>query len=105
MGTTLVHVPQCGRWTWRRVIMDRMPLDQQPVGPPESVVELGTTPDEPRPARRRWSLAAFAAGLADDRRAVPLAAVVGGVALFASVISEWQITEFDVSRFGGIDGG
>ena len=88
-----------------RVIMGDMPPDQQPATssapiPQESVVEFGAQPDPPsRPPRRRWSPYGFAAGLAADRRAVPLAAVLGGVALFASLVSEWQVTLFDTTEF------
>jgi hypothetical protein len=45
-----------------------------------------------------------AAGLAADRRSVPLAAAVGGVALFASLISEWQITAMDTDLNGVVSG-
>jgi hypothetical protein len=67
---------------------------------PETVVEFGAGPDEPsRPPRRRWNPSGFAAALAADRRLVPLAAVLGGVALFASLVSEWQVTLFDATMF------
>jgi hypothetical protein len=87
-----------------------MPPDQQPASsappPPEAVVEFGTEPEEPsRPSRRRWHPAGVAASLAADRRVVPLAAVLGGVALFASLVSEWQITSIDTTAFGGIQSG
>jgi hypothetical protein len=39
--------------------------------------------------------------VAGDRRVVPLAAVLGGVAFFASLISEWQVTSIDTSLFNG----
>ncbi len=84
-----------------------MPPDQPPVvAPPESVIEFGPSPDEPdRPAsRRRRSLADFGIGLARDRRVVPLAAVLGGVALFASLVSEWQVTTIDTVVFNSEDG-
>jgi hypothetical protein len=90
-------------------MMDFMSSDPQPAGPgqppPEAVVEFGAEPDEPRRDRRRWNLTEILAGLAADRRAVPLAAAVGGVALFASLISEWQITDLDVDAFTGGTGG
>jgi hypothetical protein len=89
-----------------RVIMVPMPPDQQDTGsaPPtqETVVEFGAEPGEPsRPLRRRWNLSGFAASLFGDRRVVPLAAVLGGVAVFASLVSEWQITSVDTTAFGG----
>ena len=85
-------------------MMDLMSPDPQPAGPaptpPETVVEFGTDPDAPRPRRRRWSVPELATSLAADRRAVPLAAAVGAVALFASLLSEWQITVMDTTPFG-----
>jgi hypothetical protein len=42
----------------------------------------------------------FLAGLAGDRRLVVLAAVLGAVALFASLISDWQITAIDGTAIG-----
>jgi hypothetical protein len=66
-----------------------MAREQQP---PESVVEFGTEPAAARPDRSRRSAAGFVAALAADRRAVPLLAVLAGVALFASLVSEWQVT-------------
>ncbi len=84
--------------------MDLMSPDPQPAGPaptpPETVVEFGPDPDETRPARRRWNATEVATSLAADRRAVPLAAAVGAVALFASLMSEWQITVMDTTPFG-----
>jgi hypothetical protein len=81
-----------------------MPPDQQPATPapisPEAVVEFGARPGEPsRRSRRRWNLSGFATGLAADRRLVPLAAALGGVALYASLISEWQVTLLDTTEF------
>lgn len=87
--------------------MGAMPPDQSPtVAPPESVIEFGPSPDEPeRPAaRRRRSLTEFGSSLAKDRRVVPLAAVLGGVALFASLVSEWQTTTIDTGVFNSEDG-
>lgn len=63
---------------------------------PESVVEFGG----PAP-RRRWSVPGFARGLLADRRLVPLTAVLGAVAVFASLVSEWQVTTVDPQVFGG----
>ncbi|MDT5039754.1 MAG: hypothetical protein QOE51_739 [Actinoplanes sp.] len=84
-----------------------MSPDQQPsrADPPPieigSVVEFGV---DPPPARRwrglRFSITAWAHGLADDRRVVPLTAVLGGFALFASLISEWQVTDVDATVLG-----
>jgi hypothetical protein len=84
--------------------MGGMPPDQEPPSsapiPLETVVEFGGGPDAPpRRSRRRWNLSGFATGLATDRRVVPLAAVLGGVALFASLISEWQVTLLDTTEF------
>jgi hypothetical protein len=80
-----------------------MPAEQHP--PTEAIVEFGAP--EPAPgARRRWSASEFLTGIGADRRTVPLAATVGAVALFASLISEWQVTELDNSELeqGGIGG-
>jgi hypothetical protein len=104
---TVVHVRHAGRGTPVAGIMVRMPPDQPPVvAPPESVIEFGPSPDESgRPAsRRRRSLADFGLGVARDRRVVPLAAVLGGVALFASLVSEWQVTTIDTVVFNSEDG-
>lgn len=84
-----------------------MPPDQPPVvAPPESVIEFGSSPDEPGrpPSRRRRSLTDFGISVARDRRVVPLAAVLGGVALFASLVSEWQVTTIDTAVFNSEDG-
>jgi hypothetical protein len=70
---------------------------------PQAVVEFGAEPEEPVGGRRRWNVTQIASGLADDRRAVPLAAAVGAVALFAALVSEWQVTVLDASRFAGGD--
>lgn len=90
-------------------MMVSMSSDPQPAdrdtAQPEAVVEFGPEPVEPRRDRRRWSVTEIAAGLAADRRTVPLAAVVGGVALFASLISEWQVTVLDTDQFTGGTGG
>ena len=70
---------------------------------PQAVVEFGPAPEESPAGRRRWNVTEFAAGLAGDRRVVPLAAAVGAVALFGALVSEWQITVLDASRFAGGD--
>jgi hypothetical protein len=84
--------------------MGDMPPDQEPPSstpiPQEAVVEFGGGRDAPaRRFPRRWNLSGFATGVAADRRVVPLAAVLGGVALFASLISEWQVTLLDTTEF------
>jgi hypothetical protein len=79
---------------------DPPPTDLSPP-PPESVVEFGTEPGAAKPRRRRWSVSALAVSLAGDRRLVPIAAVLGGIALFASLVSEWQVTSVDGAQFGG----
>jgi hypothetical protein len=70
----------------------------------EAVVEFGPNdgPDDDAEAtpRRRATAGAFLSGLAGDRRIVPLAAALGGVALFGSLISEWQLTEVDGAFWG-----
>jgi hypothetical protein len=89
-------------------MMDYMASDLQPDGDPgtprEAVVEFGPEPDPYAPARK-WQLSRLGASLATDRRVVPLAAAVGAVALFASLVSEWQVTAVDTSPFGGTDAG
>ena len=63
-----------------------------PLSPPEEVVEFGGDP--PASPRRRQASGALRA-LATDRRVVPLTALLGAVAVLASLISEWQITTVD----------
>lgn len=86
-------------------MMDRMVPDPPPTGasptPQEAVVEFGPDPDAAPGPRRRWNLSGLLPSLAADRRAVPLAAAVGAVALFASLVSEWQVTSMDTAPFGG----
>jgi hypothetical protein len=88
--------------------MGLMPPNQQPVEDDvttESVIEFGPPP----PRRRRLSAAGFGRGLlrgvAGDRRVVPLAAALGAVAAFASLISEWQVTAVDGTAYGTGDVG
>jgi hypothetical protein len=69
-----------------------MPREQQ--SPTEAVIEFGAPAPAPT-ARRRWSVSGVVGGMGSDRRTVPLAAAVGAVALFASMISEWQVTRLD----------
>ena len=60
------------------------------------VVEWGDDERPQRPGRSpRWL-----SDLAGDRRVVPLTVALGGVALFASLISEWQVTVVDGTVFG-----
>ncbi|WP_433723257.1 hypothetical protein ACQP2Y_46280 [Actinoplanes sp. CA-051413] len=66
----------------------------------EAVVEFGPDDDAERPPRRRAAVGDFLTGLAGDRRVVPLAAALGGVALFGSLVSEWQLTEIDATFWG-----
>ena len=96
------------------VMMDFMSADPHPTTPSpapppppaaEHVLEIGTEPAERPAGRRRWSATEIVTSLAADRRAVPLSAAVGGVALFASLISEWQITMVDTSRFADSETG
>jgi hypothetical protein len=104
MVVTLVHFTSAGRVGVQPVMMGVMAPEPQPTDsgttPPETVVEFGAEPDESRRERRRWSLTEFAGGLARDRRTVPLAAAVGAVALFASLVSEWQITQLVMDPTG-----
>ena len=79
-----------------------MATEVQPAGKPkESVVEFGVEPGEPGPGRTRWNAGGFLAGLAADRRTVPLSALLGAVAVFGSLVSEWQVTSVDLTAFGG----
>lgn len=80
--------------------MVHMAIEAQPTGKPqESVVEFGVAPGSGRP---RWNAGGFFAGLAADRRTVPLSALLGAVALFGSLVSEWQVTSVDLTAFGGV---
>jgi hypothetical protein len=71
-----------------------------PGKPQESVVEFGPEPPAARPSRPRWNTVGFAAALAGDRRTVPFLAVLAGVALFASLVSEWQVTAVSTALIG-----
>jgi hypothetical protein len=89
-------------------MMELMSTDNpvQPAPPTESVIEFGGAPEEAAPAARgRRSVTQLIHGLAADRRSVPLAAAVGAVALFASLISEWQTTVLSGSRFEEFESG
>lgn len=67
---------------------------------PESVIEFGTDDDDvERAPRRRFHFR----GLAGDRRLVPLTAVLGAVALFGSLLSEWQVTSVDSQALSNED--
>ena len=90
-----------------RVIIDPMPPDQQPASAEATPTEIGSViefgGDETaarRPRSPRFLVSAWAAGMAADRRLVPLASALGGVALFASLISEWQVTHVDATLLG-----
>jgi len=65
----------------------------------EAVVEFGPDDDAGAP-RRRAPVGELLTGLGRDRRLVPLAAALGGVALFGSLISEWQLTAVDGTFWG-----
>ncbi len=60
---------------------------------PEAVVEFG----QPEPPE---SYRGFLRELGTDRRLAPLAAGLGGVAAFASLVSEWQVTTVDGLVYG-----
>ena len=84
--------------------MERMAPDQPPAPTApaaESVVEFGTEPPASSRRRRRFSTAGLGVALAGDRRVVPLAAALGALAVFGSLISEWQVTAIDATAFGG----
>ncbi|GAA3956692.1 hypothetical protein [Actinoplanes auranticolor] len=68
----------------------------------EAVVAFGPDDDDEaeRPPRRRAAVGEFLTGLAGDRRVVPIAAALGAVALFGSLVSEWQLTEIDGTYWG-----
>ena len=68
---------------------------------PEAVIAFGPDQDDEEAAapRRRFSVGAFLAGFAGDRRLVPVAAGIGAIALFGSLISEWQVTNVDGTAF------
>ncbi|MET0424185.1 MAG: hypothetical protein ABW046_09935 [Actinoplanes sp.] len=67
------------------------------VTPSEAVVEFGS----PSAPRRRWRTGGFGQSLVADSRTVPLAAALAVVAVFASLVSEWQVTTVDRAVFGG----
>src|SRR5690348_11115958 len=100
MTETLVHTRAASRSTGPRAIMGHMPAPQQPIelGPapaPEEVVEFGAPPQR----RRRWSSTGLLRQLTADRRMVPVAAALAAVAVFASLVSEWQLTTVDRAGF------
>ncbi|MGA5305326.1 hypothetical protein ACPCHT_35845 [Nucisporomicrobium flavum] len=70
----------------------------------EAVVEFGPAGDD-GPPRRRTGIGGFLAGTLRDRRLVPVAAALGALALFGSLISEWQITAIDETVLRGADTG
>jgi len=79
----------------RPIDLDTPPASSPPSAPGE-VVEFGG--DAPV-SRRRWQPSLRA--LATDRRVVPLTALLGAVAVLASLISEWQVTTVDAEEFTG----
>ena len=79
--------------------------EPHPAEPLDPVVEFGPDPPAPRPARLRWNPAGSAAALVADGRAAPLLAVLAGVALFASLVSEWQVTAVSSALIGDDAGG
>jgi len=72
------------------------PAGSAPLEPSEAVIEFGPE----RAPRRRRSLSGFGRELLGDRRLVPIAAALAGVAAFASLISEWQVTTVDAAALG-----
>ena len=52
-------------------------------------------------SRRRWQPSEVLRALATDRRAVPLTALLGALAVLVSLISEWQVTTVDAEEFTG----
>lgn len=73
-----------------------------PVPPQDAtVVQWGDDGDDGSGPRRRLAgLPRSAARTLGDRWLVPSAAVLGGVALFLSLIFEWQVTTIDGAFFG-----
>jgi hypothetical protein len=65
----------------------------------ESVIEFGPDDDAAAPPRRSRT-AGFLTGLAGDRRLTPITAALGALALFGSLVSEWQITDVDGTVWG-----
>jgi hypothetical protein len=77
-------------------MMGAMSQDQQAGGVDPEVVEWGDDDPTETPERDRTSFA----DIAGDPRVVTLAAALGGLALFGSLVSEWQITSIDGVAFG-----
>jgi len=73
-------------------------LDVPPAPAPGEVVEFGGDAPVSRPRRQAGG---FLRALATDRRVVPLTALLGGVAVLVSMISEWQVTTVDAEEFTG----
>lgn len=96
---TLVHVPR--RWSadGPPAMMGGMSQSQ------EAVVEFGPADERDEPARRGAGAGRFLSGLARDRRLVPVAAALGALALFASLVSEWQVTALDATILREADAG
>jgi len=71
----------------------------------EAVLEFGPAGDDDESPRRGAGAGRFLSGLARDRRLVPIAAALGALALFASLISEWQVTALDATILREADAG
>jgi hypothetical protein len=71
--------------------MDRMSVESE-VGE-QSVVEFGPSDDSEEPRRRPRT--DYLRALANDRRLPVLTAGLAGIAVFASLISEWQVTNIE----------
>lgn len=69
-----------------------------PMSGESEVLEFGSSDSE---APRRRPSTEFLRGLAGDRRLPVLIAGLGGVAVFASLISEWQITAVEQISYEG----
>jgi hypothetical protein len=80
-----------------RAMMGAMSEDQRTVGTDPEVVEWGDDDPADRPDRADRTSFADVAG---DPRVATFAAALGGLALFGSLISEWQITSIDGVAFG-----
>jgi hypothetical protein len=88
---------------YRPIDLDPPPVEAAVTDPAaEEVLEFGD--DAPR-SRWRWNTTGLGRALVNDRRAVPLAAGLGAVAVLASLVSEWQVTTVDPQVFGGELGG
>ncbi|MEV4705346.1 hypothetical protein [Actinoplanes sp. NPDC049316] len=71
----------------------------------EAVVEFGPADGDEPPRRSRAGVSSFLSGITRDRRLVPIAAALGALALFASLVSEWQTTALDATILRQADAG